>query len=148
LDVKSSLDINMTPTTTSRNTHRHCLICGDLNPQSFGLRFSIRENGSVHAVFNTRLMHQGYDGILHGGVIASLIDAAMTHCLFGQGIEAVTADLQVRFLQVVPCDQLIEVQAEFVERRSPLFRLRAELTLDDCVLARGHAKFIQRKALA
>ncbi len=138
----------MTLITNSRKVHRNCLICGDLNPNSFGLRFSARPDGGVHAVFFARPLYQGYDGMVHGGVIASLIDAAMTHCLFGQGIEAVTADLQVRFLRAVPCDQLIEVQAELVERRSPLFRLRAELRLDDCVLAHGHAKFIKRKAVA
>ncbi len=129
----------------NRNAHRNCLLCGDLNPHSFRLRFSPRPDGGVHAVFFARKLYQGYDGMLHGGVIASLIDAAMTHCLFGQGIEAVTADLQVRFLRAVPCDQLIAVQADVIEHRAPLFRLRGELTLDDCVLARGHARFMQRK---
>lgn len=41
---------------------------------------------------------QEYEGQLHGRVISSLLDAAMTHCLFHHGIEAVTGELYVRFV--------------------------------------------------
>jgi len=135
----------MSGKTIRQKSHQQCLLCGDLNPDSFRLRFSARPDGGVHAVFFSRQQYQGYDGMMHGGVISALLDAAMTHCLFGKGIEAVTAELQVRFLRAIPCNQLIGVMAEVVERRDPLFRLRGALTLDDCVMARSQARFIQRK---
>ncbi len=137
----------MTSSRRHRNTHRYCLLCGDLNPKSLRLQFLVKEKGGVRAVFYAHQLYQGYNGMLHGGVIASLLDEAMTHCLFDRGIQAVTADLQVRYMHAVPCHQFIEVQAELIDQRSPLFRLRSELLLDECVLARGYAKFIQRKAL-
>jgi acyl-coenzyme A thioesterase PaaI-like protein len=36
-----------------------------------------------------------YTGLLHGGMTSTLLDAAMTHCLFMQGVQALTAELTV-----------------------------------------------------
>lgn len=77
------------------------------------LRF-VATKGGVNALFKAESLWQGYQGVLHGGMISTLLDAAMTHCLFHQGIEAVTADLQVRFLKPVSCDQMLELRAKLL----------------------------------
>lgn len=87
---------------------------------------------------------QGYDDILHGGVIAALLDAGMTHCLFHRGIQAVTGDLHVRFLHPVGCEVFLEVQAQVQSSYPPLYKLRSELTVDGRILAWADGKFVQR----
>lgn len=127
------------------NEHRHCLLCGDLNPGSFGLKFTAHNDGGVRAVFHGHEGLQGYDGILHGGVIASLLDSAMTHCLFHKGVKAVTGDLTVRYKHSIPCCEKVDVQARLVECRPPLYRLKARLLLGSRTMAHGEARFMRVK---
>ena len=129
---------------TAGNRHSSCLLCGDCNPSSLWLKFTAAEDGSVKAGFKAWEELQGYDDILHGGVIAALLDSAMTHCLFHQGIQAVTGDLHVRFVHPVGCEVFLEIQARVLSSHPPLFRLRAELTVDGHLMAWAEGKFMKR----
>ena len=72
--------------------------------------------------------YQGYPDRLHGGVIAMLADAAMTHCLFLHEISAVTGKLKLRFPHPVEVGLKATVRAELVRNSPPLFQLRAEIS--------------------
>jgi uncharacterized protein (TIGR00369 family) len=133
-------------TFSAQNGHSRCVLCGNLNPRSLNLSFKEVGNDTVRAQFTAYAELQGYDGILHGGVIASLLDAAMMHCLFFAGVQAVTGDLHVRFLQPVPCNASMEIQARMLTSNPPLYHLRAEIIIDERVMARAGAKFMQRRA--
>lgn len=127
--------------------HRHCLLCGWDNPISLGLTFHAgTENGEVRTRLESQPVWQGYDGLLHGGVSAALLDAAMTHCLFHLGIRAMTADLQIRYLRPIPCDAPLLLRAWPQELRPPLYRLTAEIRVDTTIMARAQARFILRKS--
>jgi hypothetical protein len=78
---------------TGNSEHAQCLFCGKQNPIGFKLAFHARGDGSVHAVFPCERPLQSYPETLHGGVIAALLDSAMTNCLFSKGVIAVTAEL-------------------------------------------------------
>jgi acyl-coenzyme A thioesterase PaaI-like protein len=119
-------------------------MCGDQNPWSLKLTFQPDKEGGVRTTFQSHAGLQGYDGILHGGVISALLDSAMTHCLFHQGIRALTGDLHVRFLFPVPCPSVLELRAWIQSTMPPLFCLRAELSEKQQVLACAEAKFMQQ----
>ena len=125
-----------------QKSHCNCIVCGTNNPISLGLEFDIKPDGSVCADFKGRALFQGYRGILHGGIIAALLDAAMTHCLFHHGIQAVTGDLQVRFLKPVPFSALLHLRAKISSSFPPLHKLDSELTCNKHLMARGRARFI------
>jgi acyl-coenzyme A thioesterase PaaI-like protein len=80
---------------------------------------------------------------MHGGVIASLLDAAMTHCLFHHEIKAVTGELNIRYLHPVPCSALLEIRSELLSAYNPLYKLQAEIYQADVLMARAEAKFMQ-----
>jgi len=126
--------------------HLNCLLCGKDNPWSFGVKFYGQENGSVTGQFQSHANLQGYDGILHGGVITALLDAAMTHSLFHQGIEAVTGDMRIRFLHPIPCEALLDLKGHVVSERSRLYVVQAEIHLKERLMAKGEAKFMARVA--
>lgn len=134
-------------TINARNSHSRCLLCGSLNPRSLNLSFQTEENGAVSTRFSAHSELQGYEGILHGGVIASLLDAAMTHCLFNRGIRAVTGDLHVRFVQPISCNLQLEIRAWVLSSHPPLYRLKAEILLAQNVMAWAEAKFVQSQIL-
>lgn len=87
-------------------------------------------DGGVCCTLEADPAWQGYSGTLHGGMICTLLDAAMTHCLFSLGLEGVTADLQVRFLNPVPVpgDCLLSLEAELLRHRLGTFWVTARLT--------------------
>lgn len=131
-------------TLSVRHGHAHCILCGQNNPSSWGVRFDAGEGNSVHGTMRPNTDFQGYDGILHGGVIAALLDAAMTHCLFHIDVQAVTGDLHVRFLQPVSASATIDVRAHVISATSRVFYLRSELCDRDRLMAWGEGTFVRR----
>lgn len=124
-------------------SHENCVVCGRKNPFSLGLEFQPAGGGTVECLFTGGPHLQGYDGILHGGVISTILDSAMAHCLLLQNIQAVTADLRVRFLHSIPCSSRVTVRAWLTCAVSTLYELKAEATVDGQVVAKAKAKFMQ-----
>jgi len=102
----------------ARFGHAGCVLCGIENPWSLGLAFGPDDTGGVHAEILPDERLRGYDGMLHGGVAAALLDCAMTHCLFHRGVRAVTGDLRVRYPHPVPIGARLKLQAH-VTMRAP-----------------------------
>ena len=126
-------------------SHAHCFVCG--HSPSLGLRFHFSEGG-VTARLHVEKEWQGYAGYMHGGMIATLLDAAMTHCLFHYQIEAMTADLQIRYIEPVPCAGAIDITARLTRQRRQIYELSAELCVTGQVKAHANAKFMRHKQLA
>jgi uncharacterized protein (TIGR00369 family) len=123
--------------------HPHCLMCGGANRLGLGLRFVVQADGSVLATVPCQPFLQSYPETLHGGVIAALMDAAMTNALFAIGVIAVTAELSVRFLSPVSLGQTARVRASIESSKAhPLYHLSAELRQGDKLVARATAKFL------
>jgi uncharacterized protein (TIGR00369 family) len=124
--------------------HPHCLVCSSTNPMGLGVEFTPMADGSVQGSFLGGQVFQGYNGLMHGGVIAALLDGAMTNCLFAAGREALTAELKVRYRQSVAVGESMTVRAWIETSSSRLHCLRAELTQEGCVKAIATGKFMQR----
>ena len=60
----------------TRQAHAGCMICGDRgnNPHSLALSFVRHRDGSVSTLCDVGRRFQGYDGMLHGGMISALLD--------------------------------------------------------------------------
>jgi acyl-CoA thioesterase FadM len=71
-----------------------------------------------------------------------LLDGAMTNCLFAQGIEAMTAELRVRYRFPVLAAEPLTVRAWQEPGRHGLLELRSEVTQAGTVKARAQARFI------
>ena len=124
--------------------HGRCVICGGQNPNSLRLRFDPMADGGVRAPFIAHAKLQGYADLLHGGVTASLLDAAMTHCLFQQGIEAVTGELNIRYLRPIPCGSTLEIRAWRLSAYPPLHQLKAQILSAGEIMSVAEAKFMER----
>ena len=127
-----------------REKHSHCVVCKSDNPAGLNLDFTLIENGAVQAEFMPNSYIQGYNGLVQGGVIASLLDGAMTNCLFAHGKEALTAELVVRYRKPVLVGERIFLRAWIEQSSSLLFCMRSELAQNGCVKAVGKAKFLNR----
>lgn len=131
----------------AQQAHGGCMVCGDVgcNPGSLGVEFVQAGDGAVKASFPVTSRHQGYDGLLHGGMIGTLLDAAMTHCLFAQGIQALTAEMTVRFIAPIETGGRVTVTARLLGQTHGIYRLESEMFRKKQLLARAAAKFVRPK---
>lgn len=129
----------------ARQTHSGCMVCGSKqnNADSLDLVFESDGETGVKGLFNVTARHQGYDGLLHGGMTSTLLDAAMTHCLFSQGIRALTAELVVRYSKPVKVGEQVAISAFLASERRGIYQLEAKISQAQTILAHAKAKFIQ-----
>ncbi|WP_119395445.1 PaaI family thioesterase [Salinibius halmophilus] len=85
---------------------------------------------------------QGYQGLLHGGIAATLIDDAMVNCLLAHRIQAMTASLTLRYLHPVPVTQPMEVVVQITEQKRRLHCLQANLHVAGRVSVMANSKFM------
>jgi uncharacterized protein (TIGR00369 family) len=100
-------------------------------------------DGAVEGVFGCDRRWEGAEGRLHGGVVAALLDGAMYTCLTASRIEAVTADLQIRYLLPVHVGVEARVTARRREQRNTVHDMEALLTQEGEVRVRARARFVQ-----
>jgi acyl-coenzyme A thioesterase PaaI-like protein len=126
-----------------RADHR-CFGCGAQNPIGLHLRFSEDEDG-VRAPFVPGRDHQGFEDVIHGGIISTVLDEAMAWATAAAGIWAVTGEMRVRFRHVLKVGEPATIRARVTSRRGRLITTAAELTLDTsgAVIASGTATFMQ-----
>jgi acyl-coenzyme A thioesterase PaaI-like protein len=103
--------------------HPFCLVCSQSNPLGLGLKFTREEDGSVTAAFLGHPALEGFQGFLHGGVIASLLEGAMTNCLFADGRTAMTGELNVRYGGPVVIGEEMRIRGWITHSSPPLHLL-------------------------
>lgn len=128
---------------TRQRAHPQCIVCGRATKCGLGLRFSLRDDGDVEANFECEARFQGYEGVLHGGVTSSLLDGAMTNCLFAHGIVALTAEMLVRFRHPIKLDAPLMVRAHISRSQTPLHIVEAHIVQTGQVKAKAVGKFME-----
>ena len=91
---------------------RHCFVCGVTNPIGLHLKFYETAPGQVEAWVTLPEQYQGYPGIVHGGIVASMLDETAGRSHMGPAESPrfmFTARLDVRYRKNVPTNQPIRV---------------------------------------
>jgi len=86
----------------------------------------------------------GYKDVVHGGILAALLDETMgwAATVFGKArLMFVTAELTVRYMRPVPIEKEITVRSRLVRDAGRLSYCEGELLLDNEVCARGKGIF-------
>lgn len=125
----------------TRDDH-NCFGCGALNPYGLQLRFFPTAQG-VCAPFTPEAVHEGYVGLVHGGIITTVLDEVMAWSLYRLEIWAVTAKLDVVFRRPVEVGVETRATGYLVTDRRRLLDVAAELrrASDDLLLATATATF-------
>ena len=129
---------------TRTEAHPFCFVCSSSNPMGLGLRYTPQPDGSVIATFMGNCALEGYSGLLHGGLIATLLDGAMTNCLFARGIRCLTAELNVRYHESVAASEEVLLRAWLEDDAHGLYQLRANLIQAGTVRASAIGKFMKQ----
>lgn len=122
--------------------HARCFACGSENPDGLNLRFRQNGDGVVTATFTVTERYQGYPGVVQGGIVATILDSAMANCLFGIGVEAMTASLELRFREAVRTDMPLTVMASMVEHRGRVYKTQARIVQGGSLRVTASAMFV------
>ena len=107
-----------------------CFACGQENP--IGLKLKFRWDGkSARAEFTPTELHQGWSGIVHGGIIACLLDEAMSYATLFEKLDTVTAKLEVRIKRPVPIGQALSISGSVTRKTRRLAETSATVSLKD-----------------
>jgi len=127
------------------NQH-HCFGCGDLNEHGLHLRFTPDPKGNgVSAMFLPASRVEGYTGVVHGGIISTVLDEVMAWSLYRHDIWAVTGTLTTRYRKPIRIGEETRATGFLVQDRRRAVEMRAEIrrVADGTVLADATATFIR-----
>jgi len=127
--------------------HPECIVCSIANARGLHLKFEVADDGSVKACFQCKKAFEGYPGILHGGVISTILDGAMGHCMFARGQTAVTVEMTTRFRHPIITGHEATVLARITRSSHPLYLLEAEIIQDGEVRVTAKSKFYDQPEL-
>jgi uncharacterized protein (TIGR00369 family) len=107
-----------------------CFACGQKNP--IGLKLNFAWDGRVaRAEFTPDKFHQGWAGVVHGGIISCLLDEAMSYAALFSGMNSLTATMQTRFRRPLQIDEPLVITASLTRKTRKLVEAKAELSLKD-----------------
>ena len=128
--------------------HTHsCFVCGESNTAGLNLRFET-DGRVVHARFTPAAEHIGFKGVVHGGILATLLDEIMVWACAVQAKQfAYCAELNVRFVRPArPGEQTLATAELVTNRRNKIFEAKAELkNLAGELLASATGKYLPIK---
>ncbi|WP_260705328.1 PaaI family thioesterase [Edaphobacter flagellatus] len=138
------LSMDGNPTIDERASH--CFGCGPANPQGLHLVFSTDNSDPEHPTATAQAQldrhHEGPPGYLHGGLVATLLDEAMSKLNRPLNVLAMTRHMEVDYIRPVPLYKPLTITSRHIRREGRKLFHQAEILLNDTVLARGHGLFI------
>lgn len=125
-------------------TDHNCFGCGRLNQHGLQLAFHPHEQGGVQTSFTPASRFEGYDGMVHGGVISTVLDEVMAWSLYRHKTWAVTGELTVRYRAPIRVREATRAIGWMTNRRGRRIEMASELQResDGVILARATAVFV------
>ena len=127
---------------------RVCFVCGEHNPA--GLKLRIRtdaERGESAAEVTFPESFQGWTKIVHGGLLATVLDEALIYAAGAKGLKCVTGEMTVRLVRPASTGVPYRLKGRFLEDKGKVVLAESEL-LDARgeTVARAMGKLFKLKA--
>jgi len=107
-----------------------CFACGQKNPIGLKLKFT-QEGKGVRAEFTPGELHQGWSGVVHGGIIGCILDEAMSYAALFEGVNSLTARMQTRFKRPLQTGESLIITARVTKQTRKLIEAKAEMHLKE-----------------
>jgi len=101
-----------TPTRIIQPNSKMCFLCGLENPIGLKLRIYQTEPGVIETTYTAPEYFQGYPGVLHGGIVATILDEISGRAHMGNPSTPrfmFTAKLEVKYRKNVPIGQPLKI---------------------------------------
>jgi uncharacterized protein (TIGR00369 family) len=114
-----------------------CFVCGRRNERGLHMTFYDDGRQRVWSDYVVSEAYQGYPGVVHGGVIAAMLDEVVGRvALIGDHHHfMMSARLEVKYRQPAPIGTLLHVEGRVVRLRGRLGKAVGEVRLPDGTVA-------------
>ena len=107
---------------------RVCFVCGEKNPFGLSIRPRMDPERGESAAEGTFPEHfQGWAGIVHGGLVATVLDEAMIYAARATGLLCVTGEITVRFIKPASTGVAYTLKGRFLEDKGRIVLAESEL---------------------
>ncbi len=124
---------------------RDCFACGMENEIGLKLQFYGDGEGGVFGEYTVPKQFEGYPGIAHGGIVATLLDEALIRAFLLEDPNRLmyTARLTTRFRKHVPIGQQLKLTAKITKDRQTKGEAEAKIFgPQGDLLVEGHALMV------
>jgi len=122
-----------------------CFVCGDENSCGLKARFYVQEDGSVTTEYRVEERFVGYAEVLHGGILASLLDEVMIKAVLKDGILAVTAAMEVKFKRPIYVDQIIKLSGRVKECKGRVYKTEGIARVNGEIAGTASGTYVQAR---
>lgn len=118
-----------------------CFVCGKENPGGLQAVFhQDAEARSAYCELSLAETFQGWQGIIHGGMLATLLDETAIYACRNEFDRVVTAELQVKYKQPARVGVNLRVFAKVRERKRNIFTVDAEARQEEQLIAQAEVR--------
>lgn len=126
-----------------RRRYDTCFACGPANHGGLHLDGFAVEGDEVVAPFHPRQEHNGFEGVLHGGIIATALDEICAWAAMAfESTFVVTGRFEVRYARRAPADGSYELRGRVDQRRASRLRRSGRLLRDDEAVASASGLYL------
>lgn len=113
--------------------NNRCFACGKDNPFGLQVHPDITPDGTQVRIESIPPEHfQGWENIVHGGILSTLLDEAITYVgIANFDMPAVTAQLEIRFQKPAPTGRKLIVTANRMKNTKRLIEVAAHIEMED-----------------
>ena len=116
---------------SAKRLNPSCFACGEENPRGLRLAFHDAPGGGVRLEWTPEQHLESFRGVVHGGIVSTVLDEAMSHAVVASHWKALTAEIRVRFRHEVRPGEALEISAQVVERRKRKILVEATMKSAD-----------------
>lgn len=106
----------------------YCFVCGKNNPKSLHLKFKNIGDNTVIAEFELEKEYEGYPNIIHGGILAAILDDAMANTIFTSNTLIYTVELNMKYLKRCFIEESLMVKAWIEKEYHRIVETRGEIS--------------------
>lgn len=125
--------------------YKQCFVCGEENSHGLKARFFVREDGAVVSEYIVDERFAGYAKVMHGGILASLLDEVMIKAVLKDDIIAVTASMEIKFKKPVYVGQTIKLSGWVVQSKGRVFKTEGLAEVDGTAVGSATGTYIRAK---
>lgn len=134
--MSQTVDKN-TQVLTPQPNSRHCFVCGLESPVGLKLRFTDNGVDEVQAIYTVSNRYQGYPGVVHGGIVAAMLDeaAGRTTMIGHPNRFAMTGKMTIRYRKPIPTETELTLTGRLLKDRGRTAQAHSEIRLPDGTVA-------------
>lgn len=110
--------------------YRRCFVCGEENIHGLKAKFLFDGKEAFTDIVATEAF-EGYHGIFHGGIVATLLDEVMIKAILARSVYAVTAELTIRFKKPIRIGDKVRFTGRILNQKSRLYSTEGEASGPD-----------------